>query len=127
MLVFVSTNAVQYAFPLLPDQLPLDIGVAAIGQATANALDAVGLPATLVPERMDSEGLLALPELADLRGRHVIVLRGNGGRELLADTLVERGATLQQVEVYRRRLPARAGAAMTRPASQRQCGRRQDS
>jgi uroporphyrinogen-III synthase len=111
LLVFVSSNAVQYAFPLLPDELPMDLEIAAIGQSTARALEAMGLPATLVPQRMDSEGLLALPLLEDMHGRRVIILRGNGGRELIAQTLRERGADVQQVEVYRRQLPARGGAA----------------
>lgn len=111
LLIFVSTNAVQYAFPLLPDQLPLDIDVAAVGTATANALRESGLDPTLVPERMDSEGLLALPALQSVEGRSVFILRGNGGRELLFDTLSARGADVQQVEVYRRRTPQRHAAA----------------
>jgi uroporphyrinogen-III synthase len=109
LLVFVSANAVAYAFPLLPDQLPLTIDVAAVGSATARALDAVGLPPTLVPERMDSEGLLALPALQSVSGKRVFILRGNGGRELLSDTLQARGAGVVQVEVYRRALPRRTG------------------
>jgi uroporphyrinogen-III synthase len=112
LLVFVSANAVSYAFPLLPDQLPLDIAVAAVGEATAAALTGVGLDPTLVPQRMDSEGLLALPALQSMNGRRVYLLRGNGGRELIADTLAERGARVSQVEVYRRQLPQRpAGVA----------------
>jgi len=111
LLIFVSTNAVDYAYPLLPDQLPADVGIAAIGQATAQALDRLGLAPTLVPERMDSEGLLALPGLQNIQGRSVLVLRGNGGREHLADTLRERGAEVVQVEVYRRQTPQRKAAA----------------
>lgn len=111
LLIFVSTNAVQYAFPLLPEQLPLDIDVAAVGGATARALRDVGLDPTLVPERMDSEGLLALPGLQDVAGRSIVLVRGNGGRELIADTLRARGATLRQVEVYRRTLPQRGRGA----------------
>ncbi len=111
LLVFVSANAVQYAFPLLPDRLPLDIDIAAVGKATAKALTETGLDPTLVPERMDSEGLLALPELQSVDGRSVLILRGNGGRELLADTFRHRGAEVTQIEVYRRQLPQRAAAA----------------
>jgi uroporphyrinogen-III synthase len=111
LLIFVSANAVQYAFPLLPDELPFDIGVAAVGRATADALEAAGLPATLVPPRMDSEGLLALSGLADMQQQRVVVLRGNGGRELIADTLQARGAEVLQVEVYRRRIPERPSGA----------------
>ena len=107
MLVFVSANAVQYAFPLLPDQLPVDIDIAAVGGATAQALREAGLDPTLVPERMDSEGLLALPALNAVRGKSIYILRGNGGRELLVDTLRERGADVHPVEVYRRQIPER--------------------
>lgn len=110
-LVFVSANAVQYAFPLLPDQLPLDIDIAAVGTATARALEQAGLPPTLVPERMDSEGLLALDALHDVAGRRFLVIRGNGGRELLREALQERGAQVDVVEVYRRQLPQRQAAA----------------
>lgn len=111
LLIFISANAVQYAFPMLPEQLPLDIDIAAVGGATARSLDDCGLPPTLVPERMDSEGLLALPALQSVQGRSIYILRGNGGRELLADTLRERGAEVHQVEVYRRTLPQRQAAA----------------
>lgn len=111
MLIFVSANAVQYAFPLLPEQLPLDVDIAAVGTATAAALVAKGLEPTLVPQRMDSEGLLALPALNVVSGKSVYILRGNGGRELLSDTLRERGAEVHQVEVYRRQIPRRQAAA----------------
>lgn len=111
LLVFVSANAVQYAYPLLPEQIPIDLGIAAIGRATARRLDDVGLPATLTPERMDSEGLLGLPALQQMTGKRVIVLRGNEGRELIAETLRERGAEVRQVEVYRRQRPERTAAA----------------
>jgi len=111
VLIFVSANAVQYAFPLLPGQLPLDMDIAAVGSATARALAGSGLDPTLVPQRMDSEGLLALPALQDVGGKSVYILRGNGGRELLSQTLRERGAEVCQVEVYRRELPQRRAAA----------------
>ena len=111
LLIFVSANAVQFAFPLLPAQLPVDVDIAAVGTATAHALEAKGLEPTLVPQRMDSEGLLQLPALQSVRGKSVFILRGNGGRELLSETLRERGAEVRQVEVYRRQVPQRAGAA----------------
>lgn len=111
VLIFVSANAANYAFPLLPEQLPLDIDIAAVGGATARALTGNGLEPTLVPQRMDSEGLLALPALQDVAGKSIYILRGNGGREFLSQTLRERGAQVHQVEVYRRELPQRRAAA----------------
>ena len=109
LLVFVSVNAVVHAFPLLPEALPLDLQIAAIGRATAAALEEYGLPATLIPEqRFDSEGLLGLDALQDMQGQHVIIVRGNGGRELLKQKLEKRGATVVYAEVYERHIPERS-------------------
>ena len=110
LLIFISVNAVNYAFPLLPDSLPLSQQVAAVGAATAAQLEDYGLEPTLVPERFDSEGLLALPGLTDMAGKRVLILRGNGGRELLADSLRERGAQVDYAEVYQRLIPQRSAA-----------------
>ncbi len=108
LLIFVSVNAVKHAFPLLPDELPLNVQIAAIGAATATALEDHGLPATLLPEKQfDSESLLALDALQDMQGRQVIIVRGKGGRELLRQELQKRGASVVYAEVYERRLPRR--------------------
>ena len=107
--IFVSANAVEYgvgdpsAWP--PHLLPL-----APGPGTAAALAAVGIANARVPATtMDSEGLLALPELVDVAGRRIVIFRGDGGRELLRTALEARGATVEQIECYRRARPT-AGA-----------------
>jgi uroporphyrinogen-III synthase len=72
------------------------------------ALAAHGIDSCIAPrERFDSEALLALPELACGRvaGRRIAIFRGDGGRELLADTLRERGATVDCIACYRRSGP----------------------
>lgn len=108
LLIFISANAVQYAFPLLPDELPIGLQIAALGRATAFALEEVGLSPDLMPEkRFDSEGLLALPMLQEMAGKRVVIVRGEGGRELLKSTLEARGARVDYAEVYRRSLPRR--------------------
>jgi uroporphyrinogen-III synthase len=108
LLVFVSANAVEHAYPLLPDDLPADLPIAAVGAATAQRLVECGLEPTLVPaHRFDSEGLLALPALQDLHGRTVVIVRGNEGRTTLGETLSARGATVVYAEVYRRSRPQR--------------------
>lgn len=108
LMIFVSRNAVEYAFPLLPDALPADIDIAAVGKATAEALHKFGLDPTLVPDsRFDSEGLLALEALSDMHNKRVILIRGNGGRALLEQELGKRGAEVLIAEVYQRLLPDR--------------------
>jgi uroporphyrinogen-III synthase len=106
--VFISANAVQQAMPWVREAggWPPPLTAAAVGQATAAALRAQGVARVLVPDAgADSEALLALPELQDMRGRRVLVFRGVGGRELLADTLRSRGAQVSYVECYRRVRP----------------------
>lgn len=99
--VFVSANAVRFGADLLGDRR--DLRIAAIGQATAAALNAAGHRVSLMPEEgADSEALLALPQLADLHGQRVLIVRGTGGRELMFAAMTERGAQVQYAEVYTR-------------------------
>jgi len=103
--VFVSPTAVQYGLAGI-ESWPAGLRAAGVGQATAAALRAAGILPVLAPrEGADSEHLLALPELADMAGRRVLIFRGEGGRELLANTLAARGATVDYAECYRRGLP----------------------
>ena len=107
LLFFASRNAVDYALPLFPGGcLPAGPRLAAIGKATAEALAAAGRAPDLIPEgRYDSETLLTHPKLQDLRGQRVLIVRGEGGRPLLGETLRARGAEVSFAEVYRRALP----------------------
>ncbi|KAB2927877.1 MAG: uroporphyrinogen-III synthase [Dechloromonas sp.] len=109
--VFISPNAVDYALPALLARAPwpATLRPAAVGQGTVRALAAHGIAGCLAPtERFDSEALLALPELAGERvaGHRVAIFRGDGGRELLADTLRQRGATVDCITCYRRSPPS---------------------
>lgn len=102
LVVFVSRNAVIHGLPRLINPKP-DLGYAAVGKGTAAELRARGIDQVLIPEgRWDSEGLLERPELAQMQGKRVLILRGDGGRGLLAATLRERGARVDFIEVYRR-------------------------
>jgi uroporphyrinogen-III synthase len=83
----------------------------AVGAGTAAALHRCGIARVQAPERgMDSEGLLAMDELRDVRGEKIGLITAPGGRGLLASTLQARGATLALAEVYRRQplLPSAA-------------------
>lgn len=106
-LVFVSGNAARIGLRWLrrAAQLPLPPGtlVCAVGPATARELE-TELGPVLIPERdFTSEGLLARPELQRLAGSKVLIVRGIGGRSLLADELRRRGASVSIAELYRRR------------------------
>lgn len=107
---FVSSNAVRQALAVLPRaDWPATLRVATVGPGSAAALREAGFAYVIVPaERFDSEGVLALPEFAPqaVQGRRVLVLRGDGGRELFAETLRARGAEVEQVSCYRRRQPS---------------------
>lgn len=101
---FASPNAVEFGFTAAA--VP-GARLAAIGPATAAALSDRGRAADICsPAGFDSEALLDEPELEDLQGRVVRIVRGDRGRELLANTLKARGATVDYLSVYRR-LPAR--------------------
>ena len=106
--IFISVNAVTHALDFISArrEWPRKVRIATIGASTALALARYGLAADLVPHtQFNSEALLALDELRNLHARRVVIFRGAGGRELLYDTLVARGAEVDYVEVYRRACP----------------------
>lgn len=107
-LIFVSANAVRHAFrlPALRRAMTGATRVAAIGRGTAEALQEQGIAVDLRPEaQFNSEGLLASPEFTDCASRRVLIIRGHGGRELMAETLRQRGAVVDYAEVYQRVAP----------------------
>lgn len=109
---FVSANAVEYGVPD-PARWPVRIASFAPGPGTAAALAAVGIVDVQIPTTtFDSVGLLALPALADLSGRRVVLFRGEGGRDLLANTLRARGARVDEVPCYRRAAPSSGSAGL---------------
>lgn len=84
-------------------RLPEKLMVATVGAGSAKALRERGVENVLVPsERFDSEGLLAMPELQAVAGWRVMIFRGDGGRELLGETLTLRGAVVEYVTCYHR-------------------------
>jgi uroporphyrinogen-III synthase len=100
--VYTSSNAVEFSLAQLPH--PKRTRVAAVGRATARALERHGIAVAAVPTTTsDSEGLLALDCFADLRGQRVLILKGRGGRALLREELARRGAEVVLGDVYERR------------------------
>ncbi|MDR2092946.1 MAG: uroporphyrinogen-III synthase [Azoarcus sp.] len=107
---FVSANAVAHGLDGLLAQRawPPGLRVATVGQGSARALRSRGFGEVIAPESgFDSEAVLALPAFAPeaVRGRAVLILRGEGGRELLGETLAARGARVEYLACYRRCCP----------------------
>lgn len=100
ILIFVSRNAVDHGLFLAPGHARLG----AIGKATADAIVAAGRRADILPENgFDSEALLAEADLQAVSGKRILIVRGDGGRGLLGQTLRARGATVDYICVYERR------------------------
>ncbi len=107
--IFISANAVVKALKLITAKHPWPrrVAVATMGKTSERELAHFGIADVISPRgRFDSEALLAMPQLQDMKGKKVIIFRGNGGRELLGDTLAARGAKVEYVECYRRGRPS---------------------
>jgi uroporphyrinogen-III synthase len=105
--IFISPTAVQRAGELRSAPWPADLRACAVGEGTRRVLEAAGVREVLAPRAgADSEALLTLPELQRLEAARVLIVRGEGGRELLARTLAARGAQVEVAECYRRAPPA---------------------
>lgn len=121
--IFVSANAVTGALALLEStqSWPVSLPIAAVGKATAQVIISEGLPSPLVaPRPFNSEALLGLPDFQKLNGKRILVFRGSGGRELLRDSLLERGAEVDYLECYRREVPQSDTRALYAAWDQRQ-------
>lgn len=106
--IFISANAAQQAGELIDQywpQLPIRVQWLAIGQQTAAVLAEYGIDAYHSPDGFDSEALLASPALQNVAGDKILICRGLGGREKLAQELSARGAMVSYAELYERGCP----------------------
>ena len=116
--IFVSANAVHSAWPTLTCRQPWPekLAAAVVGPGSARVLSELGVRRVLQPSvRFDSEGLLALPEFApaQCQGKTFALIRGEGGRDLIARTLRERGAQVDEASTYQRSLNTEAVSRVT--------------
>jgi len=111
--VVVTSPAAAVAARTLQVLCPLPGQVwVAVGAGTAQRLCRVGVKNVVTPERMDSEGLLALQVLRALHGQRVGLITAPGGRGLIAPTLQQRGARVVRADVYERVMVAPTPAAL---------------
>jgi uroporphyrinogen-III synthase len=111
LVVFISPSAVRVAQRATPSWPPRR--AAAIGAGTRRELERAGAQAVIAPAAdADSEALLALPDVQDLSGKRVLIVRGEGGRALLAEALARRGAIVEHAVCYRRAQPATDAAPL---------------
>jgi len=104
--IFTSPAAVRACFELAPSlRLRRRSRAFALGAGTRRALARHGVEAFMPESGADSEALLALPMLADVRSRRIALIGAPGGRNLIAPTLRERGAQVEAIDVYERRAP----------------------
>jgi uroporphyrinogen-III synthase len=112
--LFTSPNAVRAAAGMQPLEIkPHQLWIA-VGSGTAAALASAGVDGAACPARMDSEGLLALPALTEVKGIQVGLVTAPDGREVLAPTLRERGAEVLRADVYAREPVALPASALRR-------------
>lgn len=103
IVIFVSRHAVRFGLPMLERYWPQwpQLKWFSVGSATAEELKQHGV-VSIFADPPGSEGLLSLPELQRPEGKQVLIVRGNSGRELLSDSLSQRGAAVRYLEVYER-------------------------
>ena len=121
MIIFVSRNAVSNFVNTLTIPLVEKIKLASVGAGSAASMRQHGLRVDIQPKQsLGSEGLLVMAEFDDMANKNVLIVRGKGGRELLADTLIQRGATVCYLEVYQRNL-AKPSAQQCKQALMSEC------
>jgi len=112
VIIFTSANAVRFGASLLDQKR--DLTLAAMGPATARALNHAGYRVAVLPPprgTFDSEALLRHPRLEHPAGRRILIIKGSGGRPFLQDELACRGAQVAAVDVYQR-VPATPSRAV---------------
>ncbi|MHC8290011.1 uroporphyrinogen-III synthase [Pseudomonas sp. XS1P51] len=115
--IVVSKPAARLAVDLVSQYWPQPPRLKwfSVGAATAQILEDHGLDVSFPVDGDDSEALLELAQLREAIARpdpSVLIMRGEGGRELLAERLRELGASVEYLELYRRDLPQYPPAAL---------------
>ncbi len=97
--IFVSANAI------IPLPAIDSLKIIAIGPGTANALKKNNIHVDFIPNLYNSEGILALPALQNIKNKSIAIFCGENSKPLLKDNLIQRGATVDEIVCYRRECP----------------------
>ncbi len=127
-LIFISSNAVHFGLEWINQywpQLPVAVHWYGVGSSTIDHLSREGVAVNVPPlsnaaGAMNSEVLLLHPDLQQLSHQKVLIVRGVGGREYLAQQLSARGAQVDYLECYRRRSPPVADVMLAAVVKQQQ-------
>jgi len=105
--IFISRNAVRYALKHFPQLIDSKLETITVGKGSAEEYQKItGRAVDYTPhQHFNSEGVLALPELADVEGKQIVLFKGEGGRDKLELELSKRGAKVIPLELYRRTIP----------------------
>jgi uroporphyrinogen-III synthase len=114
LVFFISTNAANLGMELIDEEfsrLPDKPAYFAPGPTTAKVLESYGLKASYPDKAMSTEALSILPEIRSIlenknKKKKALIFRGQGGRELLANTLRAKGVEVEYIELYKRTLPS---------------------
>ena len=106
MAIFISPTAVEQSHIYFPS-FPENISIVSMGSKTTKALEKLNIPVAIESPKHNTETLLKTEAFANEKIKHhkILIFRGTGGRSLLGDSLLERGASMQYVETYSRELP----------------------
>ncbi|WP_293266656.1 uroporphyrinogen-III synthase [Neptunomonas sp.] len=108
IIICISPNAAHQALEWIDQfwpQTPVGIDWYAVGKKTAQILNDQDIPAHYSNAGFDSEAMLTLPDLVDIQGKKILILRGSSGRAMLAETLTSRGAEVEYANLYDRKCP----------------------
>lgn len=109
IIIFTSRYAVKYA-----PKINSAAEIIAVGASTQEELRLKGYDNVTVPEEFSSEGVLSLSQLQQPVEKNVVIVTGEGGRELIENTVRLRGGYCWKLNVYRRISPAGAAVKIQR-------------
>lgn len=107
LIIFVSANAVEQSLNYINPKNLSSAKIASVGKKTAQTLSEQGVDTDFCPEQIfNSEALFAIPELQQFaKGKKIAIIRGEGGREHLRESLLKIGASVDYIDVYKRSYP----------------------